>query len=1279
MHYIQRDRKMNFSRRYVKSLFQTLLLFVFCILCSAKSWAVACDVIFSNGIQATGASGNIYLSYHSAITGGSATLKTKSLTDNSSWVACSGSSCVGSGVPATTAPVTFSNTSGSSGAITVLSLLTVSRTSGDYTTVSVNAWGTLRFTTANGTYRTRGFDTNYRSEVELQSGDYWINGNLTLGQETVLRRIAASGTTRIFVNGNVDLGYRVSTENFTSSQLLIYATGTITGANEVDLNAFVYANSTVSFGFRSSISGAVSGSSFTASGNEVIVNYQPTAFTTANFAPLCSGVTSTPVLLGSWKMDELIWNGSATEVKDNSGNNNHGRASVATTGGALPSTTSGNPAYTAASQSTCRYGAFDGTANGRLYSYVELSGFPTLPNGFTFAAWIRSTNAGAQHQRILVRDDADDGWGLSLADGTGSPALRFFNRNVTNNGAVTGQGTNPNCGVFCVDTNAIIASNTWYYVAAAVDTTAKTVTLYVYNQAGTLQAKAVGAYSGTWKDGSGTVGIGGETSASAEGRQTSFHFLGNIDEVNIYSGALPQTAIDNLLKTVRTCPAPDHYELVMDATNLACQGADITVRACADSVSPCTNIDYSVNANVTLSTTAGTLTSTTTALVDGTRTLDLFYPLANDGVTATVTLSGEVTPATNARKCCTGGSCTVSNSCTTTFYKSGFVFSRTKTGVSEDVTNQIAGKLSSESDGDMPYLRALRTNATTGACVARFTAPQTIKMAYKCVNPSTCITGETLRVNNTLIQSNANLANPILYSDVNVSFDANGSAPLPMNYSDVGQVQLFANLALAQTPTEPQYTFTGSSNVFVVKPYDLKITSIQSQSNVTNPGTTQTGVGFIAAGAPFKANVEVYSYYVPPALPRMPPNFGRETAPATENVGLKIAGLVNPVAGSLGSLTNPNAFTRTGSTGANFGNTTVAWNEVGTVALRAHIADGDYLGAGDIDGLASVNAGRFYPDHFRLLNPTASNGCGSFTYMGQSNLSLGYTLQAETLGNSPVTNYAGGYSGTLALPVYSIENADNGADLNTLNGSASRFTSTAPSNWVSGIMALPGGAGTFARLVSGGKVVPDGVYESAVLGLRLNDGLDGRTIRSADLNTNPGTSGNCVLTSSCTAATLGSALNFRFGRLRLDDAFGPETAPLRVNFATEYWAGNRFSLNTNDSCTQVPRAAITYPAGAISVDANRTVALNGGSTQGTYANLTATHVGFNAGVAGQVFTAPNGGTGTFAVGVNLTSLPWLRSDWNQDGDFSDLLPNATFTFGSYRGHDRVIYWRERLQ
>jgi MSHA biogenesis protein MshQ len=47
-------------------------------------------------------------------------------------------------------------------------------------------------------------------------------------------------------------------------------------------------------------------------------------------------------------------------------------------------------------------------------------------------------------------------------------------------------------------------------------------------------------------------------------------------------------------------------------------------------------------------------------------------------------------------------------------------------------------------------------------------------------------------------------------------------------------------------------------------------------------------------------------------------------------------------------------------------------------------------------------------------------------------------------------------------------------------------------------------------------------------------------------------------------------------------------------------------------------------------------------------------------------------TGTATVGFNVPL--WLQDDFDNNGSLDD--PQATATFGIYRGHDRVIYWRE---
>ena len=120
--------------------------------------------------------------------------------------------------------------------------------------------------------------------------------------------------------------------------------------------------------------------------------------------------------------------------------------------------------------------------------------------------------------------------------------------------------------------------------------------------------------------------------------------------------------------------------------------------------------------------------------------------------------------------------------------------------------------------------------------------------------------------------------------------------------------------------------------------------------------------------------------------------------------------------------------------------------------------------------------------------------------------------------------------------------------------------------------------------------------------------------------------------------------------------------------------------NVDDSCSRISLADIAYPDGPISTSANRTVTLGSGTTTGSYGNLTATEVGFTNGSAGQSFSAPGeGNQGSFEVNVDMSNLSWLSFDWNDDGDYSESsLPAATFTFGHYRGHDRVLIWQEVL-
>src|SRR5690606_23924794 len=155
----------------------------------------------------------------------------------------------------------FTTGGANNGAINVPSNQTQSRAAGNYNTVTVGQDATLNFSSSNATYLLRATTTNFRSRLQLRPGDYWVNGNLTLGQQTILERVGAAGTVRIFVSGNVTMGFQVATQNFAPDQLLIYATGSITTADQANLSAQIYAGGNVSFGFASMVNGSVSGAS----------------------------------------------------------------------------------------------------------------------------------------------------------------------------------------------------------------------------------------------------------------------------------------------------------------------------------------------------------------------------------------------------------------------------------------------------------------------------------------------------------------------------------------------------------------------------------------------------------------------------------------------------------------------------------------------------------------------------------------------------------------------------------------------------------------------------------------------------------------------------------------------------------------------------------------------------------------------------------------------------------------------------------------------------------
>ena len=579
--------------------------------------------------------------------------------------------------------------------------------------------------------------------------------------------------------------------------------------------------------------------------------------------------------------------------------------------------------------------------------------------------------------------------------------------------------------------------------------------------------------------------------------------------------------------------------------------------------------------------------------------------------------------------------------------------------------NQVAG-----TPNGTPIIRAVQTNTDTGACEARVAGTRTVQMGYECVNPSTCSAGQTFTVNGNAVSANPN-NNITNYSNVSLNFDNAGTAPIPLNFTDVGRMRLHAILPIAAEGNDPPFILTGSSNTFVVKPYTLAVSGVTN-----NPGTTGSGDGFVAAGESFTVSVEARNF-----AGARTPNFGNETTSERDSVALTIAELIYPASAEVGNLTGANAgsFSAIAPAGT-VQNTNVSWSEVGTIRLQPELADDDYLGAGDLVTLTpSGPVGRFYPDHFTLGFVEAENSCDSFTYMNEG-INLIYRVEARAVGGSITTNYHSEiYSGTAE----SVYHAEHGNQTNL-----SERVMASASVWTNGIMDFdtnnPTTTFTLIRQPTG---APDGPYTDVQLGLSFEDTLDNRQLNNLDMNA--ATLGDCDSENNCDALRLGDSLAFVYGRMHIKDAFGSENSPLPMFWQTEFWNGNTFVLNGADSCTQLPLTNVSFVDSSSSVNAASdtiSVTRSGATSVFNFADpdatdvvgdgLTTTAIAFQNGRAGIQYGAP-GAQITYPILIDLSGLPHLQYDWNQDTNYADpFLPRVEVRFSNYRGHDRIIYWRE---
>ncbi|CAN5303941.1 hypothetical protein BH11PSE11_BH11PSE11_11360 [soil metagenome] len=888
--------------------------------------------------------------------------------------------------------------------------------------------------------------------------------------------------------------------------------------------------------------------------------------------------------------------GWAANVPDSSGNGRNGTVLSTSAPSGYPPTSpipgsalSGNPG-------TCGVGNFF-LGGGGVNTNIDVN---SIGNAGTIAFWYNGILAwnSANDQMLL---DASNEFGNGGADKhfylvkESGGRLRFaFEDNSDNDDEAR------------TATSYTFAANTWHHIAVTWNM-GSVARIYLDG----VQVATSGATAGTLGD-MATLYIGARRNASiagTPGNYTANSANGYIDEVRIYNSEVNATGILAIKNLRHSCgPQVNHYELEMSPSSLSCTATDVTVTACADTSSPCTNPATSVGGDTAnLATSAGTIVSSpVTFNAFGVATATLNYPAATEGAVATVTLSGESTAATSPRKCCQNGVCSVANSCSTTFKTTGFIISDTAAGGSFTIPTQVAGTTS-----PTYYIRAVTSAppATAKACEAALgPGASTVNFAYECNNPTSCSAGNLMSINggsSTPITGNSN-GSVSTYTPVNLTFDANGSAPFTFNYGDVGRVKLWASKPPSGTLVS---TLAGSSNAFVVRPDHFNISNvIRTSDSFANPAAASaTDPVFVRAGDPFTATVSSRS-----STNAITPNYGKETTP--QGVRL-VPSLVLPVGGVAPALTGATAGngviagTEFGATGqvASDANgvatvTDLGWDEVGIITLGAIIVSPDnagantYLGAGAAPSATTGtigNIGRFYPHHFAVLAAPVTNRADlicsdTFTYFGEQ-LNVSFSLSAQSLTGDNLLNYRDNFA--RLTPTFATMQL----------GAVDRTTvlpapATAPPNFLNPPTRLIGtGVPAVSCAVppcfSVSQVAPPASYGKADITVPFKFTRSGTAegpYTAVDIGINPvDLDGVTVIYDLDTATAGGVTFNkglvgtatLRHGRMLIPNTYGSHSFALPVNVTAQYWDGRSFVANALDNCTSLAAGNFTVGGG----------------------------------------------------------------------------------------------------
>ncbi|HDZ9222491.1 TPA: MSHA biogenesis protein MshQ [Vibrio cholerae] len=697
----------------------------------------------------------------------------------------------------------------------------------------------------------------------------------------------------------------------------------------------------------------------------------------------------------------------------------------------------------------------------------------------------------------------------------------------------------------------------------------------------------------------------------------------------------------------------NHFRITLPQQALTCDVADVSVRACANS--DCSNtftdpVTAYLTPNSLPSATGGWVNGPTLTLNNG---IGLTQLRRNEAGTVDVGVSGSnpTAVAFNNTQCSYNGSDFSVNNCTVNFLDSGFIVDVPNAYANQTVTGTI---------------KAVRKDNASQQCLPSFgNVQKSVAFWSDYLNPSSGSAGFnalSVVVNGTNVGQSANNAQPI-----NLTFDQNGTAAFTVSYREAGNVAL--NARFTGSGDEQDLLLEGQANfIRVPKALVLNAKSFYN-SDGQCPAANMSCNVFARADENFDLNIRAEAVVADPVDASDDLTIHNYQQ---QNIALQHT-LVQPSTGQSGVL-GVNEYTHLQG-----GTTTVAQkvSEVGVFDFSL-VAPTHYLGLDlasanlPIDVVSTGPIGRFIPAYFDVspmtvtLAAACSTGGQPFTYLGQpfsyAN-NPGLYLQPKSGSGSDTLNYLIGdwwrYENSWTERDYS--DAANNLSIvftNQLDEPVTRQTAS-----TSGVI-LDG-----ERLSYQKPLQPKPVFNAAF----------NLTLSASDLTDQDGVCYRPNASPLCSGYTfppIDGAMPLYWGKLVIQDVYGPETQALEQPIYVEHFTNNGFVRTIEDSCTALP--AISGFTLQSDPNNNGYTVLTTGVAVPPQVLAEHSAANLNSGQRAIRFSAPGAGArGVIdsVLDLNAHNLLWLAEDKDGDNNF-DQTTQGRAQFGLYRGSDRVIWWRE---